>query len=102
VEFQIESRSGRVSVSGDMTVYCAAELKPALLAEAAAGYNPLRLDLSQVQEFDTAGLQLVLLLYREMQGRLKVVACSPNVQAALTLCHSGHLIADDTGTVEAA
>jgi anti-anti-sigma regulatory factor len=85
-----------------MTVYCAAELKPALLAEAAAGYNPLRLDLSQVQEFDTAGLQLVLLLYREMQGRLKVVACSPNVQAALTLCHSGHLIAADTGTVEAA
>lgn len=92
MEFQIESDSGRVSVSGDMTVYCAADLKPALLAEAAT----LReLDLSQVQELDTAGLQLLLLLNREMQGRLKIVACSPNVQAALALSHSGHLIAKD-------
>jgi anti-sigma B factor antagonist len=89
-------------VSGDMTVYCAAELKPALLAEAAAGYSSLQLDLSQVQEFDTAGLQLILLLNREMQGRLKVVACSPNVQAALALSHSTYLIADDTATAEAA
>jgi anti-sigma B factor antagonist len=102
VEFQIESRSGRVTVSGDMTVYCAAELKPALLAEAAARHPSLELDLSQVQEFDTAGLQLVLLLYREMHGRLEIVSCSPNVQAALALCHLNRLIADDTGTAEAA
>jgi anti-anti-sigma regulatory factor len=85
-----------------MTVYCAAELKPALLAEVAAGYPSLELDLSQVQEFDTAGLQLVLLLNREMHGRLEVVACSPHVQAALALCHASHLIVDKTATPEAA
>ena len=85
-----------------MTVYCASELKPALLAEAAAGYNSLELDLSQVQEFDTAGLQLLLMLNRELQGRLRIVACSPGVRAALTLCHASRLIADDTSTAEAA
>ena len=102
MEFQIESRSGRVSVSGDMTVYCAAELKPALLAEAAAGYHSLELDLSQVQEFDTAGLQLVLLLAREMQGRLRIVASSPIVRAALELSHASRLIGADPGSAEAA
>jgi hypothetical protein len=37
-----------------------------------------------------------------MQGRLRVVACNPNVRAALALCHSSHLIAADTGPAEAA
>jgi anti-sigma B factor antagonist len=83
VEFQVESRSGTISVSGDMTVYAAPELKAALLAEVAAGNTVL--DLSQVQEFDTSGLQLVLLLNRELQGALAIVACSPGVRATLEL-----------------
>jgi len=83
VEFQIESRSGTISVAGDMTVYAASGLKTALLAEVAAGNN--RLDLAQVQEFDTSGLQLLLLLNRELQGALKIVACSPGVRATLEL-----------------
>lgn len=83
MEFQIESRAGTISVAGDMTVYAASELKTALLAEVAAGNN--RLDLAQVQEFDTSGLQLLLLLNRELQGALKIVACSPGVRATLEL-----------------
>ena len=102
MEFQIESRSGRVSVAGDMTVYCAPELKPALLLEAAAGHNSLELDLSQVQEFDTAGLQLLLLLSLEMQGRLRIVACSPAVHAVLELTHSGRLLGAHTPGPEVA
>ena len=102
MEFQIESRSGRVSVAGDMTVYCASELKPALLLEAAAAHNLLELDLSQVQELDTAGLQLLLLLDREMQGRLRIVACSPGVQAVLQLTHLNHLLGAHTPVPEAA
>ena len=101
MEFQIESRSGRVSVAGDMTVYSASELKPALLLEA-AGHNSLELDLSQVQEFDTAGLQLLLLLNREMHGRLRIVACSPDVRATLELTHLNRLIGADTSGPEAA
>ncbi|HEY2399871.1 MAG TPA: STAS domain-containing protein [Steroidobacteraceae bacterium] len=90
MEFQIESRSGTVTVSGDMTVYVAAELKTALLAEFAAGQTAL--DLSQVQEIDTAGLQLLLMLNRELQGTLKIRACSPGVRATLELTHLERLI----------
>jgi anti-sigma B factor antagonist len=90
VEFQIKSRSGTITLAGDMTVYVAAELKTALLAEFAAGHTAL--DLSQVQEIDTAGLQLLLLLNRELQGALKIRACSPGVRATLELTHLGRLI----------
>ena len=83
MEFQIESRAGTVSVSGDMTVYAASELKTALLTEVAAGNT--RLDLAQVQDFDTSAVQLLLLLNRELQGALKIVACSPGVRATLAL-----------------
>jgi anti-anti-sigma factor len=90
VEFQIESQAGTISVAGDMTVYCAADLKTALLAEVAAGNSSL--NLSQVQEFDTAGLQLVLLLNRELLGGLRIVACSPGVRATLELAHLNKLM----------
>ena len=90
MEFHIESRSGTISVSGDMTVYCAAALGKALLAEVAAGNSSL--DLSQVQEFDTAGLQLLLLLNRELLGGLRIVASSPGVRATLELTHLNKLI----------
>jgi anti-anti-sigma factor len=90
VEFQIESRSGIATVSGDMTVYVASELKTALLAEVAAGSTAL--NLAQVQEFDTAGLQLLLMLNRELGGALRIVACSPGVRATLELAHLHELI----------
>ena len=90
MEFHIESRSGTISVAGDMTVYCAPDLGKALLAEVAAGNSSL--DLAQVQEFDTAGLQLLLLLNRELLGGLRIVACSPGVRATLELTHLNKLI----------
>jgi anti-anti-sigma factor len=90
VEFHIESQSGTISVAGDMTVYCAADLKTALLAEVAAGNSSL--NLSQVQEFDTAGLQLIVLLNRELLGGLRIVACSPGVRATLELAHLNKLL----------
>ena len=91
MECQVESRAGTISVCGDMTVYSAAELKTALQDALAAGGR--KLDLSQVQEFDTAGLQLVLMLNRELQGGLAIVAASPTVRSTLALTHLNRLIA---------
>jgi anti-sigma B factor antagonist len=90
VEFQIESQAGTITVAGEMTVYSAAELKTALLAEVAAGHSAL--NLAQVQEIDTAGLQLLLLLNRELAGKLRILACSPGVRATLELAHLSQLI----------
>jgi anti-anti-sigma regulatory factor len=83
-----------------MTVYCSSDLKTALLAEAATGFTFL--DLSQVQEIDTAGLQLLLMLNRELPGGVRIAGCSPGVRATLELMHLNNLMADSERAVTAA
>jgi anti-sigma B factor antagonist len=60
----IQGEYARVTVSGPMTIYEAIENKRELLEALAAG-NGLEIDLSDVDEVDTAGLQLLLLAHRE-------------------------------------
>ncbi len=67
-------------LDGELTIFRAAELKPLLLQGAGA----LALDLSQVVEIDTAGLQLLLLAQRE-RGALQLVDPSPPVREAIAL-----------------
>ncbi|GAB6042414.1 STAS domain-containing protein [Endothiovibrio diazotrophicus] len=52
---------------GELTIFAAAELKQPLL-DALNGAPGLTLDLSAVEELDTAGLQLLLLLAREARA----------------------------------
>lgn len=54
----------RLAMTQDMTIYHALPQKTELL-EALAEGRALELDLSQVSEIDTAGLQLLLLVKRE-------------------------------------
>ena len=70
--------SAVLRIQGEMTIYLAAELKQALLAEPA----PCEIDLSGVTDIDTVGVQLLILAKREAQasGReLRLVAHSPAV-----------------------
>ena len=55
------SSSQPLVVTNDLTIYHALELKPTLL-DALANTQELELNLSQVSEMDTAGLQLLILL----------------------------------------
>jgi len=55
-----------LAVEGEMTIYRAAELKPALL-ETVRTHDAPAIDLSAVTEFDSAGLQLLLVARREAQ-----------------------------------
>lgn len=75
----------RIDVSGGMTIYEAAEHKARMLA-ALAGASALELDLGAVDEADTAGLQLLLLLRREgaRAGKpVRVLRLSPAVADVL-------------------
>ena len=56
----------RLSLSDDLTIYHALAQKALLLA-ALDGADELELDLAQVSEIDTAGLQLLILLKKEAQ-----------------------------------
>ncbi|WP_395702306.1 lipid asymmetry maintenance protein MlaB [Aquabacterium sp.] len=50
-----------ICITGEMTIYRAAELKPLLLQALADGDGaPIEIDLAEVSEFDAAGLQLLM------------------------------------------
>ena len=79
----------RLSLTEDLTIYHALEQKSALL-DALAGTDELELDLAQVEEIDSAGLQLLILLKKEAQRtgkRLSIVAHSQAVRSVIDFCN---------------
>ena len=65
-------------IEGELTIFRAAEIKPALLGEP----MPLTIDLSGVTELDSAGVQLLMLAKRTalaQQRELALVGHSPAV-----------------------
>ena len=83
-----ESTSCRLSLEGEMTIFAAAETKERLLAPLSR-CKQVDVDLSQVSELDSAGLQLMILAKREaaILGKdIRFVAHSPAVMDVLELC----------------
>jgi anti-anti-sigma factor len=81
--------SQRLSLTDDLTIYHALEQKQALL-DALFASEHLELDLSQVGEMDTAGLQLLILLKKEAQAagkRVSIVAHSQAVSSIIDFCN---------------
>lgn len=74
-------------IEGEMTIYRAAELKPGLL-DAVREHAAPALDLSAVTEFDSAGLQLLLVARQEaarLGKRLALSAASSAVRDVFAL-----------------
>jgi anti-sigma B factor antagonist len=74
----------RIAVSGEMTIYSATEMKEKLLA-AAAGSQHVDIDLADVSEFDSAGVQLLALLRKTAGGAMRVVEAGASVRDLLDL-----------------
>lgn len=73
----------RLAIEGELTIYTAAELKEKIGALLSAG-NAIEIDLAQVGEIDTAGLQLLLLAQRECAQHEKTIVFSNPSEAVLT------------------
>ncbi len=83
------TNSHRLSLTEDLTIYHALEQKMTLL-DALAATTELELDLLQVGEIDTAGLQLLILLKKEAQRvgkRVAIVAHSQAVRSVIDFCN---------------
>lgn len=94
---RIESVADGIRVTGEMTVYTAGEIKQPLVDAIAEGPANVQLDLSGVSEFDTAGVQLLLLVHREtlLSGRnFRLAAESAIVHEVLTLCGARGVLMD--------
>ena len=78
-----------LALQDDLTIYHAAEIKTRLV-DALSTCDELELDLLQVGEIDTAGLQLLILLKREGQRagkRVAIVAHSQAVRSVIDFCN---------------
>lgn len=85
-----------LTLTQDLTIYHAAELKQPLLDALAASDN-LELNLSQVAEIDTAGLQLLILLKAEAQRagkQVHICAHSKAVRELIDFCNLGARFGD--------
>ncbi|MBK7417094.1 MAG: STAS domain-containing protein [Dechloromonas sp.] len=90
------SANNRLTILEDLTIYNAMEQKQQLL-DALGQAEHLELDLSQVAEIDTAGLQLLILAKREaarLNKDLDIVAHSPNVRQTLDFCNLAAFFGD--------
>jgi anti-sigma B factor antagonist len=76
------------SPHGEMTIYTASDNKLQLVAALETG-KVLEIDLAQVTEIDTAGLQLLILAKQELRRRdqaLRITGHSAAVVEVLDLC----------------
>ena len=83
------SSSQLLSITEDLTIYNALAQKQTLL-DALATTSELELNLAQVGEMDTAGLQLLILLKKEAQraGKsVRIVAHSQAVSSVIDFCN---------------
>jgi anti-sigma B factor antagonist len=86
-----ETKNGltRLRIAGEMTIYTAADLKQELMKQLAQP-GELEIDLTEVSELDSAGLQLLILAKREAQheGRtMRLTGHSPAVLDVLDICN---------------
>lgn len=83
-----ERPTRRLEVEGDLTIHTARSQKERLLPALRAPYTVIEVDLAQVTEIDTAGLQLLLMgcdVTMAMGGALQLVRMSPAVAEVIEL-----------------
>lgn len=89
-----ESNPTRFAIEGELNIFTATEQRQRLLDALSAG-TEVEVDLSQVSEIDSAGLQLMVAAKREAAARnkpLRFTCHSPPVFDILELCDlAGHL-----------
>jgi len=87
---------GRFQLEGEITIYAATSLKN-LLLDALKVSPTTEIDLSRVEELDTAGLQLLLLIKNEARvagHQLRFIQHSPIVREVFDLCDLAAVFGD--------
>jgi anti-sigma B factor antagonist len=91
----VQREDGIIRMSGELTMHHAEQLAPLLLASLPTDGSVAQLDLTDVSEIDTAGLQLLMAAHRETLQRctsLTIVAASQVVRDTLELFRQAGLL----------
>lgn len=84
----------QIAMTGELNIYTATEWRDRLINES-TGHEDIEIDLSDVDEIDCAGLQLLLALQRQTgnEGRqLHFARCSGAVRSFLEFTRQTHLL----------
>jgi anti-sigma B factor antagonist len=87
---KVKGAGSELHVQGEMTIYRAAELAQQVFTAVRERPDDTRLDLSQVTELDSAGMQILLMARRLAAAggkRLQILNPSACVREVLTLCN---------------
>lgn len=93
---KMDGNAVQFTIDGEMTIFRAAELKAAMLAEIAQAQE-IEIDLSRVTEIDSAGVQLMVAAKLEaiLRGKeLRFSGHSKPVTDMLDLCDLGSFFGD--------
>jgi anti-anti-sigma factor len=85
---EVERRDGCLRVRGEMTIYHAALLKDEVVAPVVGEAGPWVVNLAEVSDLDTAGLQILLMAARACAARSEAFSLedpSPVVRETLRL-----------------
>jgi anti-sigma B factor antagonist len=91
-----EAGRNSLSIVGDLNIYAAASSRQELF-QALEAVEQLEIDLSGIEDFDSSGVQLLLLLKREAgrnRKQLEFVAHSPVVREVIDLLNLGAHLGD--------
>ena len=95
MSFEIVSVEDALRVRGEMTINNAAAIKEQLFAALAQSPPGTEIDLSQVSELDTSGLQILLMARATAAGSRQTALLNPSVavREVMNLCRAGDLVA---------
>ena len=93
VDVEMLGKNARVALSGELTIYSAAEIKAAM-AEVMGVCSEIEVDLSGITEIDTAGLQLMLIVKRNPGSDVRFVNHPPEVLRLVDLANLGGALGD--------
>lgn len=94
---RVRDNGTELGLSGGLTIFEAAELRAQLVAALDSTAGGLTLDLSEVEEIDTAGIQLLLALKRHAANTGKTLGYSlhsPAVLAVIDLLNLASVLGD--------
>ena len=93
IAVKFEGNTARFALTGELTIYTAAELKTEL-ADVMARADSIEIDLSGITEVDTAGLQWMLIAKRNPGKEVRFVKHPPSVVRLVDLANLGGVLGD--------
>jgi anti-anti-sigma factor len=93
IHIKHSENGAQAKLAGELTIYTVTEIKTAL-AEVMGSVDDIEVDLSDVTEIDTAGLQLMLIARRHPGKDFRFVNLPPSVRHLIELANVGNALGD--------